>query len=191
MARSRPATPRAAALAVALTTLALVAGCGDDDDGGVALVPADEAEGGDPAAGGEAGAPADPAGDVDVCSLLTVAEIEEVVGNTVADGEAQFTNCSWIGPELEDVNVTVGVNDIIEGAITCETMRDQSPEAETVTGLGEDAWFEARGAGNFSNSDLWACTADAIVYLGLVGDRDPQFLRDASGTLMGLVLDRL
>jgi len=191
MGRPRRTRSRSTALAVvALAALVLVAGCGDDDDG-VALVPGDESGGGDTGETEAPGVPAGESGDVDVCSLLTVAEIEPVVGNPVADGEAQFTNCSWIGPEVEDVNVTLSVQELVEDVVTCETMREQSPEAGEVAGLGEGAWFEARGTGSLSNSDLWTCTGDDIVYVGLAGDRDPQFMREASETLMRSVLDRL
>jgi hypothetical protein len=190
MVRPRRARSRSTTLAVvALAALALVAGCGDDD--GVTLVPGDASGGGDT---GETEAPGVPAGesdDGDVCSLLTAAEIEPVVGNPVADGEAQFTNCSWVGPEVEDVNVTLSVQELVEDVVTCETMRQQSPGAEDVAGLGDGAWFEARGTGSFSNSDLWTCIGDHIVYVGLAGDRDPQSMRDASETLMRSVLDRL
>lgn len=191
MGRSRRDTSRSTALAVAaLTALVLVAGCGGDDEG-VALVPSDASDSEDT---GDAGAPAVPAGepgDVDVCALLTAAEIEQVVGNPVADGDAQFTNCSWVGPEVEDLNVTLSVQDLVPDVVTCDTMRQQSPGAEDVAGLGDGAWFEAHGSGSMGSSDLWTCAGDRIVYVGLAGERDPQSMREASETLMRSVVDRL
>ena len=191
MGRSRGTTSRSTALAVAaLAALVLVAGCGDDDEG-VSLVPADASGSGDTGDAGAQALPAGEPGDVDVCALLTAAEIEQVVGNPVADGDAQFTNCSWVGPEVEDVNVTLSVQDLVGDVVTCETMRQQTPGAEDVAGLGDGAWFEAHGSGSFSSSDLWTCTGDHIIYVGLAGDRYPQSMREASETLMRSVLDRL
>jgi len=168
----RPAgalVPRAGALAVALVLAMALVGCGDDGgdgDAGGGLDVGDladkGADGGDPGdvADGTAGGGTGSMGDLDLCALLDVSQIESALGTSglVAEGREEQGGCTWdveAGPGAPDSGVVaLGARDLAPpfDEAFAET-REVSGDVVDVQGVGEEAFY-VNGAVTFRSDGL-------------------------------------
>ena len=98
------------------------------------------------------GATAEPSGAaIDPCSLLTKAEVEAAIGASVTEPEpeaaANLVACSYNDPEtpifsLVSVTVFIG-GDANEASDVYELTKDNAADAETVGGIGNDAFWDS------------------------------------------------
>ena len=148
-----------------LSGLFLLAACGGDDEestpsasGTQAPVQTRTPAGtetpvGTPAAGATQtpAATAEPsAGAIDPCALLTKAEVEAAIGTSVTEPEpeevANLVACSYNDPEtpifsLVSVTVLIG-GDANEAKDVYELAKGNAADAETVAGIGDDAFWD-------------------------------------------------
>jgi len=88
---------------------------------------------------------------IDPCSLLTKAEVEAAIGASVTEPEpeaaANLVACSYNDPEtpifsLVSVTVFIG-GDANEASDVYELTKDNAADAETVGGIGNDAFWDS------------------------------------------------
>jgi hypothetical protein len=164
--RRLPLRALAAILFLAVSGLLLIAACGGDDEestvtpGGTRPPAATQAPAGTqaPAATPAAGAtqtatttPQASSGEIDPCSLLTKAEVEAAIGASVTEPEpeavANLVACSYNDPEtpifsLVSVTVFIGEN-ADQASDVYELTKDNAADAQTVAGIGNDAFWDS------------------------------------------------
>jgi len=138
-------------LAFGVATMLVLTGCGDDDDGGAAEAPAGEAA---EEADDNGSAPAEADSELDLCSLLEVAEIEAEFGTQgpVLEGQEELSQCTWeVGEDQSELGtgtVHVFVQEIPEAVSAEDTFAEQRAsyaDAVEIDGLGDAAYYEAAG----------------------------------------------
>lgn len=180
----------AAALAVAAVTVGACGGAdGSDGVDGAGASAAKPDEGGakpDTGEAAEAGA-----GAVDPCELITVADIEGVVGTgPVGDGHLTGEVCGWpVGEGADLGSVGVSVTDTTAYPRTAAegvaTMREGFGDAAVeIPGLGDEAVGDGAGMLAF-RSDDWYVTVSVYVGQSVPGNQA------AAEALAHIVLDRL
>jgi hypothetical protein len=96
-------------------------------------------------------APQASGGEIDPCSLLTKAEVEAAIGTSVTEPEpeetANLVACNYNDPStpifhLVSVTVLIGAN-ADEASDLYELAKDNAAEAQTVGGLGDDAFWDS------------------------------------------------
>jgi hypothetical protein len=133
-----PAPRRRLRLLAVLTALTLLgAACGDDDDSG--SDPTIEDTGGDDSAGDDGsteGVATDDGGEsepVDACSLITTAELEEIVGSPysegspAADADTGSSRCTWTNTDaspVRQITVVVDTTDSIQRGLLGQALGD-------------------------------------------------------------------
>jgi len=166
----------------ALAALGLVACGGGDDDGEntEATGNADAGPGGDV--------------DVDVCELLTTAEVEDAIGNPTNDGRPDIADsCAWDtdDPDLRNVSVHLLVGASQEQCVSALEGDDQLTAAD---GFGDPA-FTSYNPVSGGLADVVACTEQGqlqvIVNGGLSESGNETALRTAAEDLAGSALARL
>lgn len=167
----------------AMTALTLGAcGGGDDGDGG------SSASGND----GNGSETPDESGDVDLCELLTTAEIEAAVGNPVEDGTPDVGNaCDW-GSE-NDISVSVH---LLAGPTQDQCVTALEGDAVYAEASGFDApAFTSYNEVQGGLADVVVCSDQGqfqlIVSGGIDDVADEQHLRTAADELTSTALDRL
>jgi hypothetical protein len=166
----------------ALTALTLAACGGGDGDGGSSSS-GDNGNGGDaPGAGG----------DIDLCGLLTTAEIEAAVGNRVEEGTPDVGNaCDW-GSE-NDISVSVY---LLVGATQDQCVAALEGDAAYAEASGFDApAFSSYNEAAGGLADVVVCTDEGqfqlIVSGGIDDVADEQHLSTAADDLTSTALERL
>ena len=161
--RRLPLRALGALLLLATSGLFLLAACGGDGEeaatpaGTRAPAATETAAGaqtpaGTPLATRTATATPQPSGAaVDPCSLLTKAEVEAAIGTSVTEPEpeeaANLVTCSYNDPEtpifsLVSVSVLIG-EDADQASDVYELAKDNAADAQTVGGLGNDAFWDS------------------------------------------------
>jgi len=92
-----------------------------------------------------------PADSIDVCSLLSKSEVEQVAGKPVLEPEseqmANLFTCTYGDPEYPGVTIVVGLSVFIasnsaDATEILETARKNAASVEAVGNLGEDAFWD-------------------------------------------------
>ena len=172
----------------AVAVLALAAsGCGDDSGDG---------NGG--GAGGSGGGGGGSFEDVDPCSLLSSAEIEAEVGNSVDDGDASPGGvCLWGAAALSDLEVTLTLHAPVAGsdaATLCTTLRADAESKGAITDVpaqGNGAWWEFRQQGSLSVGEEVTCVDAGVVSVRILGEGEEAKFRAAADALTQKVLGRV
>lgn len=187
--------------ALALVTVAAAACGGSDGSGGsggaAAGAPGDGSDKDVPAADGaviDDDGTSDPG--ADACEIVTVAEIEEVLGTgPVAEGHLNGAMCGWpVGQGGAagvggSGNVGISVTDTTRYSSTAEEAMGSMREgfggaAVEIAGLGDEAVGDGAGMLAFR-------TGDWYVTVGVYRDQDPASNQAAAEELALMVLDRL
>ena len=135
-------------------------------------------------------------GSAEVCSLLTVKEIVDVVGNPVSEGKpfAGPEVCKWRteDPTNVDVLLTVRAAGSIREQTFCADLRKAGSNAQRVDSLGDvSVWKFSREGPMFNSGDLEVCGPKGYLNLTLQGKRDEPTLKSATTVLAQKVLERL
>lgn len=180
-------------LGAVLAVLLLASACGGGDE------MAEKGNGAGAATKTEAASPKD----VNSCELLTAKEIEVAVGNPVEPGTRGVATCSWVGPGLEDVNVTVNADTVAlrAGSADAKTIcaerraldEQQGTPLKDVSGLGTRAWwwFKTSPAFGGADSSLTVCMSEGVLSVDLTGARDEATMQEAAEALARKALDRI
>lgn len=173
--------------ATILTVLLLLglASCGDSSDSGHSTMEEEVA-----------GGAATVTGAVDTCALLSAADIADIVGNPVLDGQpyAGPEVCRWDTDDTDHVNVllTVRLSGSSRAQVLCGDLNNVIDSGEPVSGLGDKAVFKFSGvAGMFDSGDLAACGAKGFVSVSLNGKKDEAAMKKAAMELTRMVFSRL
>ena len=135
-------------------------------------------------------------GSAEACSLLTVKEIVDVVGNPVSEGKpfAGPEVCKWRteDPTNVDVLLTVRAAGSIREQTLCADLRKAGSNAQRVDSLGDvSVWKFSREGPMFNSGDLEVCGPKGYLNLTLQGKRDEPTLKSATTVLAQKVLERL
>jgi hypothetical protein len=155
------------------------------------------------ACGGSDGRPADgaaaatqaTAGPVDACRLFTQADLAELVGNPVTQGEhfAGSEVCKWGTEQPAHVSVLLTVRpkgSLRERAI-CPDEVGKATGGGPLTGVGDKAtWKFGSTMGMFNSGDLESCSAAGYINISLNGERDESTLKKAATMIANRVISR-
>ncbi len=128
----------------------------------------------------------------DACAALSQSEIEKTVGNPVLAG-APFAGpevCKWETENPDHVNVllTVRPKGSTREEILCAGLRQSGGQGESLSGLGDVAFWKFSAVGTMFNSgDLEACGPRGFVSISLNGKADEAKLKQAAVALVGKV----
>jgi hypothetical protein len=191
-------TTSASLAGLALVALVALAACGSSD--GAALTRGVPAGGPRPTIptvttavfqGPPASAPAKP-----TCELVTAADVGKAVGNAVRTGTGDPKFCFW-GTLVDggtSVDATVGIPAAGRGAQACAVQKLSLPKEssqEALTAGAANAVWAYQQVSVLVQGILVACFPDAIVRIGLTGERDQTALRQTAVALAETIHGRL
>jgi hypothetical protein len=144
----------------------------------------------EPSAPAEESAASDTSGDA--CAALSQSEIEEAVGNPVLAG-APFAGpevCDWDteNPDHVSVLLTVRPKGSTREEILCAGLRSSGGEGESLSGIGDVAFWKFSVGTMFNSGDLEACGPRGFVSISLNGKTDEAKLKQAAVALVGRVI---
>ncbi len=142
----------------------------------------------------EAAPTAGPAGGA--CEVAGPDDVGRIVGNPVRAGTGDAKFCFW-GTRVDrgtSATVTVERHPQDRAAAVCETHRASQPREAThepVNGVGSSAVWVWQPVAILIQGNLVSCWRDAVIVVGLTGERDQAVMRDQAVSLARAVHDRL
>jgi hypothetical protein len=172
---------RRVGFAAGIGMMALVAACSSSpSDGGTTSVTSQVGPASDPATGGASAA-------IDPCSLLTIAQASELIGEPAEPGHCNGNLCIWGSTKGEGPFVRIGAisKTLYDGAA------DTVPSGATKTsvdGIGDEAFAKDTGqAGHI----LWFRTGDKYFQVNVFALRGPLKDLDAEKQVAQYILQKL
>jgi len=153
--------------------------------------------------GGEAAAPVTslppPSGPVDTttaCGTVSPAEVGQVVGNQVRAGQGAETFCSWGTAVDRGTSAHLTVARPAPGRATqaCDSQRNSQPKEANqvpVSNVGTSALWVWQPVAILLQGTLVTCWDDAVIVVGLTGEKDQTVLRNQAVALAQAVHQRL
>jgi hypothetical protein len=135
------------------------------------------------------------AGPIDACTLVSEAEIGEIVANPVVKGrnEAGATTCKWDAKNPGDVDVLliIGAPGSDREKYICPDIRKAASTDPAFAGVGDAVTWKFGFVGSLFNSgDLELCGAKGFISLSLNGKRDEAALKVAAVALAKKIQER-
>jgi len=132
----------------------------------------------------------------DTCSLLSEAEVADIVGNTVSKGRpfAGPADCKWDteDPSNVDVLLIAHAAGSIREQVLCSDVGKADNGGQRVAGLGDIAVWKLTTEGSLFNSgELEICGPKGFVSLTLDGKRNEATLKEAAIAIARKVIERL
>lgn len=131
----------------------------------------------------------------DACTLLSEAQIGEIVGNPVLPGrnEAGATTCKWDAKNAGEVDVLLitGAPGSDREKYICPELRKKASADPEFSGLGEAVSWKFSPVGSLFNAgDLELCGRRGYINLSLNGKRDEAALKLAAVALARKIQER-
>ena len=141
-----------------------------------------------PDSAGSSGVAPGTASPVDACTLLSEAQIGEIVGNPVVKGrnEQGTTTCKWDAKNAGDVDVLLitGAPGSDREKYICPELRKSATSDPAFAGVADAVTWKFGPVGSLFNSgDLELCGRKGFISLSLNGKRDEATLKQAAITL--------
>lgn len=175
----------------------LVAGCGSNGGDAELTVGAPGGAGGEaPAVVTSLPPPAGPVDTTTACGTISAGEVAQVVGNQVRAGAGAETFCSW-GTAVDrgsSVHLTVVRPAAGRVAQACESQRNSQPKEANqapVDNVGTSGLWVWQPLALLLQGTLVTCWDNAVIVVGVTGEKDQGVLRNQAVALAKAVHQRL
>ncbi len=141
------------------------------------------------------GAPGDAPAVKPTCELLTRDEVAQVLGNAVSAGVPAGRDCAW-GTDVDGgtgLNLTVDKPAAGQVASICDFRKASvsKENQEQVRGVGNSAVWSVQSLSLLTQGNLVACYDNAVVWVIVTGEKDPDALKSTATKVADTVRDRV